>query len=128
MQTSTNDAIQILKHLHEHRGNLQTAWMIAQSIGITYPLFARLATRLRKAGLVTSAPGRNGGYVLGKPAHEISFYDVLSAIEGERPISASLGDGQHRVEGNDCKVHAFLQAVQDHVIAEMSDKYIADFV
>lgn len=37
---------------------------------------------LRKHGLVSSHRGKNGGYVLARPAEEISFADVMRAVEG----------------------------------------------
>jgi len=39
-------------------------------------------SKLRKAGVVRSVPGVKGGYVLAKPAEDISFWDVIEAIEG----------------------------------------------
>jgi len=37
---------------------------------------------LKKAGLVTSRRGPGGGYVLARGAHEISFVEVIRAIDG----------------------------------------------
>jgi len=121
VKATTSKAIQILSHLHKRQDSVQSASMIAESVGITYPLFAKLAVRLRRAGLLTSVPGRSGGYMLGKPADEISFYDVFSAVEGP-PALTPIRD-----EGN-CKVQTFLRAMQDKVIAEMAGICIADLV
>jgi Rrf2 family protein len=43
---------------------------------------SKIFTKLRKAGIVRSVSGVNGGYELAKPAGEISFWDVVEAIEG----------------------------------------------
>ena len=42
----------------------------------------QLMSLLRKAGLVKSIRGAAGGYVLARPAGEISVGDVLRALEG----------------------------------------------
>ena len=42
----------------------------------------QLVRKLKKAGLVTSVRGAQGGYRLAKPAGEISVGDVLRALEG----------------------------------------------
>lgn len=42
----------------------------------------QLVGKLKKAGLVTSVRGAQGGYRLAKPAEEISVGDVLRAMEG----------------------------------------------
>lgn len=43
---------------------------------------SKIFTKLRKAGLVRSVSGVNGGYELAKPADAISFWDIVEAIEG----------------------------------------------
>lgn len=40
---------------------------------------------LSQAGIVTSVPGRRGGYRLGRPADEITLLDVVLAVDGEAP-------------------------------------------
>ena len=45
-------------------------------------LFRSILTQLAKAGLIESTSGVNGGYVLSENANEISFMDVIYAIEG----------------------------------------------
>ena len=42
----------------------------------------KLMSMLKKAGLVRSVRGAGGGYVLAKPADQISVGDVLRALEG----------------------------------------------
>lgn len=54
--------------------------------GITETYLSKVFTKLRKAGIVRSLPGVNGGYELLRPAEEISFWDVVEAVEGSTPI------------------------------------------
>ena len=42
--------------------------------------------KLAKAGIVRSVPGVKGGYRLAKSPDQISFWDVVEAVEGPRPI------------------------------------------
>ncbi len=49
-------------------------------IGETY--LSKVFSKLRKAGIVRSVPGAKGGYELAKSPEEISFWDVIEAIEG----------------------------------------------
>ena len=51
----------------------------------------QLVRKLKKAGLVTSVRGAQGGYRLAKPAQEISVGDVLRALEGSIE-AVSCGD------------------------------------
>jgi Rrf2 family protein len=57
-----------------------------QNVSPTY--LSKILTKLVKAGLVESASGANGGYRLRRKKEEISFLDIIHAIEG----TASLFD------------------------------------
>ena len=46
----------------------------------------QLFAKLKKAGLVHSIRGTNGGYQLSRPAEDISVGDVLRALEGNMVI------------------------------------------
>jgi len=52
-----------------------------QEISVSY--LEQLMAKLKKAGLVKSVRGVNGGYSVAKPVDEISVGDVLRALEGE---------------------------------------------
>lgn len=49
---------------------------------ISETYLSKAFTKLRKAGIVRSVPGVNGGYELAKAPADISFWDVIEAIEG----------------------------------------------
>lgn len=55
---------------------------IAELNAITETYLSKVFTKLSKAGLVRSVPGVKGGYELARSAEEISFWDVIEAIEG----------------------------------------------
>lgn len=59
---------------------------LAEFQGISASLVAKLFTRLQKAGIVESAEGIRGGFRLAKPAGDISVYDVVRALEGDKPL------------------------------------------
>lgn len=43
---------------------------------------SKVFTKLRKAGIVRAVPGAKGGYDLAKKAKDISFWDIIEAVEG----------------------------------------------
>lgn len=57
---------------------------LAEYHGVPGPYLAKSLQALMRAGIVTSSPGRRGGYRLARPASAISLLDVVDAIEGER--------------------------------------------
>ena len=55
---------------------------IAAGDGLPLAYLEHLVARLRKAGLVDSRRGSRGGYMLARPASQISMAEVVEALEG----------------------------------------------
>lgn len=55
---------------------------LARLNSITETYLSKVFAKLGKAEIVRSVPGVKGGYVLGRGADEISFWDIIEAIEG----------------------------------------------
>src|SRR5271167_4665859 len=55
---------------------------IAEHDGLPLAYLEHLVARLRKAGLVDSRRGSRGGYLLARPATEITMAEVVAALEG----------------------------------------------
>lgn len=55
---------------------------IAELNAIPESYLSKVFTKLSKAGIVRSIPGVKGGYELARTAEEISFWDIIEAIEG----------------------------------------------
>ena len=130
-QDSTDIAIQILLYLESQSSAAQLGAKIAQAIDITYPRFIRIATRMHSKGLLSRIPGAEGGYMLACPASEISFYDVFRAVEGEPFINQHVKNHLHSAKSTErehTQVYAFLQSVQEKLVAEMASKPITELV
>ncbi len=54
--------------------------------GVSETYLSKTFTKLAKAGIVRSIPGVKGGYQLARSPHDISFWDVINAIEGPSPL------------------------------------------
>ena len=59
---------------------------IAERTGLPQPYLEQILLALKGAGLVTSKRGVGGGYVLARPAAEITLGQIVSAVDG--PITA----------------------------------------
>ena len=57
--------------------------VIAQDQQISLDYLEKIFPSLRKAGLVHSIRGANGGYILAKPPQSITVAEVLRALNGE---------------------------------------------
>ena len=54
---------------------------IARRQNISLPYLEQLFVKLRRAKLVESMRGPNGGYRLARPAHDIRVVDILAAVD-----------------------------------------------
>jgi Rrf2 family protein len=70
-------------------GQLVTSEELAGLQGIPVKFLEGILTQLRRAGLVVSKRGVDGGYRLGRPADAITVADVFRALDG--PIAAVRG-------------------------------------
>ncbi len=55
---------------------------LAELNGLTETYLSKMFTKLRKGGIVRSVSGVKGGYELSRSPDEISFWDIVEAIEG----------------------------------------------
>lgn len=55
---------------------------LAKYQGVSETYLSKIFTKLKKAGITSSITGVKGGYELARPASDISFWDVVEAIEG----------------------------------------------
>lgn len=56
---------------------------LAEFQGISESYLSKVFTKLTKAAIVVAVPGVKGGYELARNASEISFWDVVEALEGK---------------------------------------------
>jgi len=73
----------------------QSIKAIAERGGMPEAYLEQLIAGLKKAGLVTSTRGAQGGYMLARPADDITVGDVLRALEGGLSLVECL-------DGEDC--------------------------
>ncbi len=73
---------------------------ISERQNISEKYLEQLLRKLRKAGLVNSIRGANGGYVLSKDASEISVGDIIRATEGDLRAVECMGDDPENACGN----------------------------
>ena len=54
--------------------------------GVSETYLSKVYTKLRKAGIVKSMPGVNGGYELARIPESITFWNIVEAVEGTTPL------------------------------------------
>ena len=89
---------------------------IAERENISINYLEQLIAKLRKAGVVNSIRGAQGGYVLAKSPEEISVGDILRALEGDlNPVDCA------EVQGNKASCQSAEICVTKYVWMRISD-------
>ena len=81
--------------LHATEGPVQSL-QIAERQGIPKQYLDQLMLILKKAGLVESSRGRQGGYVLARSANRITLLEIVTALEGPLENTNFLRKGTRR--------------------------------
>ena len=63
--------------------NKVNAKYLAEKLNASEAHLAKIFQRLSKSGLIKSFRGPSGGFVLDKPAEEISFLDIYEVVESK---------------------------------------------
>ena len=117
-----------------------TAESIAAGQHLPTKFLSAILGDLRKAGLITSRRGIEGGYRLARPASEITVADVMRAIDGPlaevrglRPEMTTYEGAAERLQDVWIATRASLRSVLenvtiDHIIADKLPKHVAKMV
>ncbi|WP_144510063.1 Rrf2 family transcriptional regulator [Bacillus sp. FJAT-22090] len=94
-----------------------------QNLSPTY--LSKILTKLVKAGLIESTPGVKGGYSIKKHTTDITFLDVIYAIEGRMSLfSCSLEHSE--TKNGECIIENVMIAAEKRMTDELANKLIHD--
>jgi Rrf2 family protein len=79
----TEYALLSLQYIATKDGILVPAKEIADALGLSFEIIAKVLHLLGKNGLIQSIQGAQGGYLLNIEPKKISLSDVITAIEGK---------------------------------------------
>ncbi len=96
---------------------------VAARQGISESYLEQLFGKLRKAGLITSARGAQGGYRLARPSSQISVGDILRALEGNLDAVECPGlKDESQCEGADVCVTKYVwQRINESITEAVDD-------
>lgn len=112
------------------RGKVVEAQIIANSESIPMRFLLKIMPSLIKAGIVKSQRGVGGGYYLAKDPKDISFLDVVVAIEGKVALNKCLIDPEYcnKKAASYCKVHLALEKIQQKLSEELKNYNFGDLL
>lgn len=99
-----------------------------QSISDSY--LEQLMAKLKKAGLITSIRGAQGGYVLARESNTISVGDILRALEGDlSPVNCTGIRGEDGCSGSEnCVTRNVWKRIDDSIQSAVDSIYLNELV
>ncbi|MDX2177459.1 MAG: Rrf2 family transcriptional regulator [Candidatus Sumerlaeia bacterium] len=126
MITTTGEyALRAAAYLAQHPAGSTTSAIIAEATKVPHGYLQKVLKQLVRAGLIASQRGLNGGFVLARPAAEISILDVLRAVDAapQRITRCPLGLAGHvRL----CPVHRLVDDATAAIEAAFAKASLAD--
>ncbi len=89
---------------------------LSNACDITKGFSYKVLQKMGSAGLVSSKPGRPGGFQLCKDLGAISLLDVITALQGPIEVSKCVRHPQVCVRSPDCPVLAKWQELQELIV------------
>jgi Rrf2 family protein len=101
-----------------------------QDLSVTLHLprefLAKILKVLAGRGLVRSARGAHGGYQLARPAQDISFLEVIEAVEGPVQLNVCLDHKERCDVSSSCTMYNVWKVGQDRMLEVYRKTSLAD--
>ena len=93
LSAASSYAVRALAHLARRPpGAAERKQDIAQAAGLADVYLVKILGRLVRAGLLSAVKGPGGGYVLARPARQITLLAIIEAIDGRVGGAAFAAD------------------------------------
>jgi len=102
---------------------------ISRHQGISEKYLEQLMTIMKGAGLIKSVRGAKGGYMLARPASEVTMDEVFRCLEGHVLIMECVKDGSSCYRSSECVARQLWQQLEwamDKVLKGMTLKDLAE--
>ena len=99
---------------------------LAERFDIPVELLAKVLQKLVRAGLLVSHQGIRGGYVLARPAADISVADIIVAVDGPLTVTACSDDDQTCDQYLKCNVRDPLWRLKDRIVETLTSCSLAE--
>lgn len=127
ISTRSRYAVRILICLGSHEGEKPVQRSVIQeSEGISVDYAVQILTNLRRAGMVESIRGKEGGYVLAVSPEDITVLDIVNMIEGEVTLVDCEGEKCRRI--SECAVKPVWDRAAKAASAELGRVTLKDLV
>ncbi len=115
-------------YLAAHAGEGPQTLQNISTVGVPKQYLEQILGNLRRAGLVSTVRGAQGGYQMAQSPEETSLRDIIDAVEGPIELSECAGAENTCQRSGTCPVRWVWQRVTDSINAELEKIHLSDML
>jgi Rrf2 family cysteine metabolism transcriptional repressor len=101
---------------------------ISRKQGISYKYLESIFKSLRKANLVRSIRGPDGGYELVKEPRMLTIHEIVDSLEGPLESIPCVGDPGYCTQRAGCSMREFFTEMDEGIIRFLKSKNLGWFI
>lgn len=102
---------------------------VSVALKVPESTFRKVFQTLARSGIVKAYRGAKGGYSLGRPPGEITFRDIVEAVEGGSPIYRCLGIRRScELGSNGCPINSAFVVIQERVYSALEQVTLQEVI
>jgi len=105
---------------------------ISEDLKIPSPFLGKILQSMARENLLSSTKGPNGGFSLGRDAEQISLYDIVVHVDGDKYFNNCIIRLEpctcFTEEISTCPVHRRFSQIRDDLIRFYKDTTLADII
>lgn len=105
LSKTTEYALRVLSFMASEGRELYTSEYLYEQLRIPRRYLRRLLTELSRAGLLTGARGREGGFTFHRDPETITLMEIIDLMEGKEGMNQCILGFALCVSGGKCKLH-----------------------
>lgn len=115
-------------YLAQHMGEGPQSLKAITATGVPQQYLEQLLGNLRRAGLVKTVRGAQGGYQLAKEPSQVTMLNILDAMEGPIELSECMSSEHHCGRACDCRVRKVWSRLTDSINRELASVSLGDML
>jgi Rrf2 family protein len=120
-----------LRHLSQRQaGDASSAREIADLYGLPFDILAKTLQRLKESGMILSAQGARGGYMLQRQLDQVTLAEFLELMEGANGVVACAETPAHKTAcefQSKCQIHGMMRGLNARLKTFLSGIRLSEF-
>lgn len=126
--TKTEYGLKALEILAKNRSNQPISLAdIASETGLSLSYLEQIFAKLKRAKIIKSTKGTDGGYSLSRNVNQINLYEIISALEGRTAVNSCMAGTKPNCSGR-CLTRKIWVKIQNDIELTLKNYSLRDLI